>query len=508
MSHTNEFARTCHCVPAAVRLPALPLAIWRRRAGFAPQPSVLPMARTPDDQPPERQAYTGETIAMPRRPTGGPPRLPRPTPRRVWPTIRKALLIILALTLLALIVFYLQIRSVAAKVVVPDARPNPPIASPLFGGVNVLVVGVDERPDHPEEGVRSDTLVVVHLDGPGRWASLLSIPRDTRVNIRDIGETKINVAYGQGYARAAELYGPNTTPQEAGMALAAETVEQFLQLRIDYVAQVNFDGFAKIIDALGGITIDVPKPIVDDAYPTPDLGTTRIEFQPGLQRMDGARALIYARTRHADSDFGRAERQQQVIQAITAEIRRRGLFGQASLLPGLLDGLQGAVATTMPIARLDVLAGLALIGGGLDAAELGRVRISPESVPNYREEGSDLIWDPEGVRAVVAAFLTRTSAADEQATVQVLNGTGVDGLAGRVSTELEQAGFTVIPAGNAPNSNASQTVVYDLTDKPHTSRRLAETLGAALQRGPLPAGATSSADIVIVLGQDAISRRE
>jgi LCP family protein required for cell wall assembly len=469
-----------------------------------------------DDQRrrPAGDAYTGETIVMPKRqpaaqPEPGAPRAPAPRaplrPRRsIWKTVRRVLLAVLALSLVALLLFYLQIRSVASKIVVADARPNAPISSPLAGGMNLLIVGVDERPGHPEEGVRGDTLIVVHLDALGRWTSLLSIPRDTRMTIPDAGETKINVAYGQGYAAAEALYGPGTTPQQGGMALAAQTVERFLGLRIDGVAQINFDGFAAVVDALGGVDIDVPVAIVDEEYPTPDFGTMRVEFQPGMQHMDGATALIYARTRHADSDFGRAERQQQVLRAIAAKLKARGVLGDALLAPRLLGGLEGAVKTTLPIARPDMLLGLGWIASGFDPAEMGQVRLSPETAPNYREEGSDLIWDPNDVRAVVDAFLTRPSEASEAASVQVLNGAGASGLAGQVTIELEQAGFMVIPADNAP-ADAEQTVVYDVTGKPRTAARLARQLGASVQPGA-PDGVSSPADIVVVLGADAVSR--
>ena len=454
---------------------------------------------------PSDDAYTGETIVMRER-RASPPLRPISPRRLSWRWLRRGLLIAAGLVLLLLIVFYVQIRSVASRIVVGDVRPNAPISSPLTGGMNLLIVGVDERAGHPEEGVRSDTLLLVHLDALGRWVSMLSIPRDTRVELPDIGSTKINTAYGQGYAGAETLYRPGTTPQQGGMALAAQTVEGLLLLpergqHVDAIAQINFDGFAKVIDVLGGVDIDVPTLIIDDEYPTPDFGITRIEFQPGVQHMDGATALIYARTRHADSDFGRSERQQQVLRAIATKLRARGPLGQAWLAPGLLDGLDGAVTTTLPIARPDVLLGLAWLGSGLNPDELGQTRLSPESAPNYREEGSDLIWDSNDVRAVVDSFLTRPSEASEAATVQVLNGTAVSGLAGRVSGELERAGFTLIAPGNAPATDLPKTIVYDLTGKPRTCRRVAQQLGAELRQGT-PDGVASAADIVVVVGQD------
>jgi LCP family protein required for cell wall assembly len=457
-------------------------------------------------------AYTGETIVMPRRRAepARAPRLPRRAPRRIWPIVRVALLALVSLALIGVVVAYLQVRALASEIVVRDVRPNRTLAT-TPGSFNLLLVGVDARPGHPEEGVRGDTLVVVHADMLGRWAGTLSIPRDTRAEVPGVGATKVNVAYGQGYAAAVELYGPGTTPEQGGMALAAETVEQFLDLpshgqRIDYVATINFDGFARVVDALGGITVDVPQPIVDDDYPTPDFGTMRVEFEPGVQRMDGERALIYARTRHADDDFGRAARQQQVIRAIADEIRGRGLFGKLALISKLRAGLGGSVTTTLPFGRLDMLAGLGWLAGGIDPGDINQVRLSPESAPSVQEDGSDLIWNPGEVSAVVDSFLTRPSEADEAATVQVLNGTDTGGLAGRKSTELEQAGFTVIPAGNTPASDVQKTVVYDLTGKPQTSRRLAETLGADVRRGPPPEGVESPADIVVILGNDAVAK--
>jgi LCP family protein required for cell wall assembly len=495
----------------------------------------------PKDPEQERRAYTGETIVMREQPKpgappqGGPapqhrpdqvgqPRRPdpssrpqpqrrpatyvRPAPRRsLWPRVRLALLGLLGLLLLGVALTYWQISSLASAVAVRDVRPDRPLLG-SSGGLNLLIVGVDERPDHPDEGVRSDTLILAHLDTGGRWASLLSIPRDSLVELPEIGPTKINVAYGAGYADPAR-YGAAATPREAGLASAAQTVEQFLGMqargqRVDYVAQVNFDGFAQIIDALGGVTINVPARIVDDEYPTPDFGTQRIEFEPGVQRMDGARALIYARTRHADSDFDRSARQQQVLRAIITELRARGPVGIALLLPRLRSGLQGTVATTLPFARPDLLVGLLWLASGLSPDELGQVRLSPEIDPNMQQDAAfNLVWSPAGLQAALDAWLTRPSIASESARVQVLNATGVSGLAGRVTGELEQSGFAVLPADNAPASDAQRTIVYDITNKPRTSRRLAELLHAELRQGA-PPDLTSEADIVVVLGKDAV----
>ena len=463
---------------------------------------------------PKQRAYTGDTVVLrqERRPSTTPPtslpKRPSPTSRRVWPKIRLALLVILVFLVLGVMFAYIQVLGISSQIGVQDVRPNAPMSLPLLGSANVLIIGVDERPDHPEEGVRSDTMIIAHMDSGGRWTSLLSIPRDTLVEVPDIGFTKLNVAYGQGYANAETFYGTGTTPQQGGMALTAQTIEEFLGWptrgqRIDYVMQVNFDGFAQIIDALGGVTIDVPELIIDDAYPNPDFSTRRVEFQPGPQVMDGQTALVYARTRHGDSDFDRNARQQQVIRAIVTEFQQRGPVGQVMTLPNLREGLDGAVTTTMPLGRVDVLLALAWVGSGLNPDDIGQVRFSPELDPQVVEDSSfSLIWSEAGKQAAMDAMLTPPGEATEAAIVQVLNGTGVNGLAGQISGDLEGDGFTIIPASDAPATDVQQTIVYDVNgNKPRTSRRLANTLNADVRQGT-PDGVTSTADIVVILGFD------
>jgi LCP family protein required for cell wall assembly len=445
---------------------------------------------------------------------GRPPRNARRPARRrsIWGIVRLVLLIAVLLGLALVGLFYWQVRSVAEVIVVGDVRPNPPIASPLLG-TNLLIIGVDERPDNPEEGVRSDTLILARLDAVGRRAALLSIPRDSQVELIDVGTTKINAAYGQGYALAEAYYGAGAAPQQGGMALAAQTVEGLLGLpqrglRVDYTAQVNFAGFVGLIDALGGVTIDVPFQIIDTEYPTPDFGITTVVFEPGVQEMNGERALIYARTRHSDSDFGRAQRQQQVINALAAKFRDLGWFGRIAALPALLGSVRGeegrppAVLTTLPIDRVDVLLGLIGLAGSIDPSAIGRYAISPESVA-VSEIGSNLLWDPAGIGALVDRLISPPSIADEAALVQVFNGTAVGGLAAKVSFELESVGFRMVPPGNAPSSDYPRTIVYNQGDKPITAQALAQRLGAELRGGPLPEGLFSDADIVLVLGANA-----
>lgn len=175
------------------------------------------------------------------------------------------------------------------------------------GRLNVLTLGVDRRPG--ETGpARTDTLILATFDPRQAQAALLSIPRDLWVDIPGQGANRINTANYFGDL-AQPGYGP---------VLAVQTVQNNFGPTIHGYVLVDFAGFVALVDALGGIDIDVPQTIVDENYPTPDYGVMTIIIPAGLQHMDGETALIYARTRHADSDFSRVQRQQQVLRALTA----------------------------------------------------------------------------------------------------------------------------------------------------------------------------------------------
>jgi polyisoprenyl-teichoic acid--peptidoglycan teichoic acid transferase len=176
------------------------------------------------------------------------------------------------------------------------------------GRLNMLILGLDRRPG--ETGpVRTDTIILATFDPRRPQAALLSIPRDLWVDIPGQEANRINTANYFGDI-AQPGYGPELTKQ---------TVQNNFGPAIHGYVEVDFAGFVALVDALGGLEVNVPEMIVDDRYPTPDYGWTTITIPAGPQHMDGATALIYARTRHTDSDFGRSQRQQQVLQALVAK---------------------------------------------------------------------------------------------------------------------------------------------------------------------------------------------
>jgi len=240
--------------------------------------------------------------------------------------------------------------------------------------INVLLLGVDRRDagDVP----RADTIIVVTIDPLTKDVGMLSIPRDLLVIIPGYGQEKINAAYPLGMS--SSLTGPG---------LLRATIEYNFGIPIHYYAEVDFEGFVRIVDTLGGVVVDVPAPIKDDEYPGEDYNYTRIYFAPGLQHMDGRTALRYVRTRHDDNDFSRGYRQQQVLRALREQGLRLDLLRKA---PQLVDALADTVRTDLSPQQVLALAKL--------GSEIPRERIRSftllEATTSYWEPGQPFYLIP------------------------------------------------------------------------------------------------------------------
>ena len=253
--------------------------------------------------------------------------------------------------------------SAAPEFAVPTPKPGvtrkpnelPPAPKSWDGKerVNILLMGIDQRDGEQEPGYRTDTMIVVTVDPFTKQAGMLSVPRDTWVNIPGFETNRINVANQLGDAYKFPGGGP---------ALAKKTVENFLGITIHFTLRMNFTAFENIIDRMGGVEIDVADDIYDPEYPTSNFGTEVFRLSKGKQVLDGATALKYARTRHnlKNGDFDRARHQQQVILAVREKIKSpttlASLAGQA---PELLSELSNSVKTNMTLDQMQQLAVLA-----------------------------------------------------------------------------------------------------------------------------------------------------
>lgn len=224
----------------------------------------------------------------------------------------------------------------------PTLANAPQRAPPPGTAINVLLLGIDRRPGETFPA-RADAIIVARIEPERRRVALLSLPRDLVAPIPGWGWSRIN---------AATVYGELNPALGGGVALTRRTISEFLSVPIDYTVTIDFNGFISAIDAIGGVTIDVPTELYDPLYPTMDYGYTVAHFRPGVQHMNGARALMYARIRHMDSDWERMKRQQAVIVAALAQVRERDVVGRLESIAALMTALRGYVVTDIPETQL------------------------------------------------------------------------------------------------------------------------------------------------------------
>ncbi len=192
---------------------------------------------------------------------------------------------------------------------------------------SVLLVGTDERPG--DTSSRADTMIVATFNKADQTVDMVSIPRDSLVEIPSVGyEDKINHSYAFG-----------------GIDSTIETVETLLDIPIDYYASINFNGVVAIVDALGGIDVDVKLPI--DTLDSSDK-RNGVKLEPGKQTLNGEEALAYARMRYQDpeGDIGRTKRQQQIVEAI---VDQSTSFGSITKLNSLMDATGDNFKTNMSL---------------------------------------------------------------------------------------------------------------------------------------------------------------
>lgn len=364
--------------------------------------------------------------------------------------------------------------------------------------LNILLIGSDEQGG----GHNTDTLIVVSVDPATGRVALLQLPRDT-VDVpvpagpaRSVwGATyggKINSWFVENRNRA-DLW-PGTDRTRGYNALKAILGELY-GLDIRWYVEVNFQGFRRVVDSLGGVNINVQIPVADDEFPTGDRGRLRRLYIPaGPQHMTGEEALRYARSRKTTNDFDRGRRQQRVL----LSLREQADIGRiVANLPELIGALQQSVRTDIPPAELPQLLSLA---ERTDTTNVRSFVFAPQffaaevTSPVYQ-----LIPNVERIRrAVAGAFETdpaldqrRETLSAEGARVWVLNGSGRDGHASGIAGYLEYNGLNA----SSPNDpveqrpRATRIVVYNGAEArlPDTIAYLEELFGVTVTTAEDPA---------------------
>jgi LCP family protein required for cell wall assembly len=354
-----------------------------------------------------------------------------------------------------------------------------PIASadqlPPWNGkdrLNILLIGADEQ----RGAHNTDTMIVVSIDPSTHQVVMFSLPRDTADVPIPAKDSRARAAFGSTYQGKINSYWvavhnrpdwyapiPGITGGPGYNGLMS-ILGNLYQLDIHYFIEVNFAGFQEVVDAVGGVTVDVDVPVLDDTFPLFDGSHERLYIPAGTQHMDGVTALQYARSRHGSSDFDRGARQQRVLLAI----RRQADI--PSLLPkvtSLLDVLKKNVRTNIPRELIPQLASLA------QQIDTGTVRSVIFTPPFYAREvpnsSRGYIIEPNVTRirkGVKDAFTVdpafqqaHDELASEGAQVWVLNGSGRLGEAASLAAYFEYLGIAATAPGQKPPAGATGTVI-------------------------------------------------
>src|SRR6478735_5940230 len=401
------------------------------------------------------------------------------------------------------------VNSEQTPITAEEAKNIPtPTPAPEWTGtepLNLLLIGIDRRED---EATRSDTMIMIHIDPVTQKASMLAIPRDTKVIIPGYGVNKINAAYAFGDAYKQDSGG--------GPGLVMETIEANFGIHIDHYAEVDFAGFEKVIDTVGGVTIDNPYPIKDDEYPAAGNDYMRIYFPAGWQHLNGERALQYARTRHDDGDAMRSVRQEQVLMALLNQAQKSNLISNAAQLIGEFGD-----TVRMDLSPSQALE-LARLGMNFSQGNITQYSLMPALtevtdpdqpyylVPNWVDTAAILTeFAGEPIKPPASALSNPTL----DIPIVIRNASATDGMATRVSEALTTEGFTNVSIDYSGNGEAiDQTAIVDRSNDLATAMYLAGVIGVPIDSvstgvtddaAGTPVDWGSDGSISITLGMDA-----
>jgi len=394
--------------------------------------------------------------------------------------------------------------------------------------INILLLGIGGK-DH-EGGLLTDTIMLASLRPSTKEVAFVSIPRDLSVPIEGMGWRKIN---------GVNAYAEKDNPGSGGLAVS-QAVGHLLNMPIDYYLTVDFAGFIKIIDELGGLRVYVDNTLDDYSYPI--LGReddpnyySRWEYlhvDAGWQQMDGALALKFARSRHGvgveGSDFARSRRQQKILEAVKDQLLSLNVLFKPKLITSIIEAYRDHLSTNLTVMEMAKLWSMfkdikseQIINKILDNGPNGLL------VEVIGEDNAYLLTPKSGDFSQIEYLVknifnsappeAKQKITKEEAAIEVRNGTWINGLANKAALDLEKYGFTVLYTGNSSQRNFQKSVIYDLTSggKPESLALLKEKTRANVAYG-LPdwlKGDISRAsstrdkakqlDFVLILGEEA-----
>lgn len=374
---------------------------------------------------------------------------------------------------------------------------NPTALPPLTDQetINFLLIGSDKRPG---SSYRTDTLVIAIIWPKEGQVSLISIPRDLWIYIPAVGMQRINTAYQSG-----DLYGyPG-----GGPGLLKETIAYNLGIRIDHTAMVEFDGFRRIVDTLGGVDLPVACAytdwrLIDPSYdPNNENNWWLYTVGPGQVHMDGDLALWYARSRSKSSDFDRGRRQQEVLRTIFQKALQTNTF---SKIPQLYNDFSSTVLTDLGLADILRMVPYTI---NFTNANIRGYYIRPPYVSSWMTPGGASVLLPNQAELeqmlIEATTLSSYAVVRQTITVEVQNGASFDTLESLASSRLNYAGYQTTIAA-ADRRDYTSSVIVDFTPDQNSTQRqtLIATLGLYSASVLSLPDANSPVQYRVILGSD------
>jgi LCP family protein required for cell wall assembly len=348
--------------------------------------------------------------------------------------------------------------------------------------INILALGEDQR--IPGEKSHSDTIIVISVDPSSGHVRMVSIPRDLAVSVPGYGEmSKIN----EGNYLGGPMY-------------EAYTIEHALGIPINYYMVLRFQTFRKLIDAIGGVDINVDQKINDPTYPALEgSGFAPLVLNPGLQHMDGATALAYVRERHAftTGDEVRVQHQQQLITALKSQLMS---FGTLLRLPSISSAMRDALQTNLPGNMLPVVFLYMARHGSMEHVYFSDTNGMVTQCVGY-DNGADLC-PTNAFWPRINELFQNPLLANEHATVFVQNGSNLDGEATAIATTLGTSHFNIVGFGSADTNDHAHTAVIINSAQPpapYTARLLRQMFQARAMTVNMP---NMHAQVVLLIGND------
>lgn len=362
--------------------------------------------------------------------------------------------------------------------------------------INILLLGMGGK--NHDGGYLTDTIMLVSLEPSTKKVAMVSIPRDLAVPIENYGWRKIN---------SVNAYAEKENPGSGGLAIS-QAVSKLLDVPVDYYVRVDFQGFINIVDELGGVNVNVENVLDDYSYPvmgkedaTPYASRyEHLHIEKGWQHMDGAMALKYARSRHAagveGSDFARAKRQQKIMEAVKDNLLSMNVLFKPKMITNIIGQVQEHFSTNLQI--WEVVKLWELFGDVKKENITNRVLDTGADgmlVNTTGEDGAYLLQPRSGDFTEIQYFVKTifsqgpedvvSVVEQEHASIEVRNGTWINGLATKEALDLEKLGFTVVRIGNHSDQRFEKSIIYDLTygEKKRSLDLLKEKVNAEIAYG-------------------------